>query len=173
MGHEFKELSGADDTWANVQNGWRAQCEAFEENFDGYATAARTELNSFADPANLSYKVFGLINEDNEECDAVCSVNWTNLPGYADKVLRVRNLLFAPRFDFGEYEVSEYSTVLTRMFARAYGLATGPMPSQHIKFHLRSPAEMQFFALVGSELGALDEFKAVKVRGAWLYVDLA
>lgn len=172
MSHKFEKLVPGDG-WDGLVAAWKAQCEALGEDFDGYASASLPVLEELAGKNDVSYTVFGLQDESSGEFDAVCSVNWTHLPGYTGKVLRVRNLLFAPKFDFGEFEVSDYALVLTRVFARAVGLAIGLMPSRHIKFHLRSPVERQFFALAGAQLDALDEFQAVNVRGAWLYVDLA
>jgi len=173
MSHAFQSLKADDGSWAALKEAWKVQCGQFEEDFDGYAPAAFAELDAATAHPDDSYTVYGLINEGTGEFDAVCSVNWTYLPGYVGKVLRVRNLLFAPKFDFGEFEVSDYATVLTRVFARAVTLAIGARPSRHIKFHLRSPVERQFFALAGSELDTLEEFKTVKIRGAWLYIELA
>lgn len=173
MSHTFEQLKAADGSWDSLIAAWKDECEKFDEEFEGYASAAIPMLGDLAGKNDASYSVYGLKNDETNTIDAVCSVNWTHIPGYQDKVLRVRNLLFAPKFDFGEFEVFDYAMVLTRVFARATNLALDTMPSRHIKFHLRSPVERQFFALAGADLGALDEFKSVKVRGSWLYVDLA
>jgi hypothetical protein len=101
---------------------------------------------------------------------AICQANSTRLPGYAGRVLRVRHIVLAPAFDFGDYSVKDYSRVLVSLFTCIYALSRKGLPSAHIKFHLASPADLQFFSMMGNALGKVDVFKSVEMKGAWLYI---
>ena len=110
------------------------------------------------------------LKRDDGTFDAVCQANATFLPGYKGKVLRVRHMLLSPHFDFGEYPIEQYVQVLSRMFARTVHLAKSDLPSEHVKFHLRSPADRQFFEATLDAFTDTNLFDAVAIRGSWLYL---
>jgi len=98
--------------------------------------------------------------------------NSVHIPGYQEKVLRVRHLLLSPYFDFGDYGIEAYSKVLSRMVARTIALAMHDMPSPHVKFHLRSPGDREFFAVAAEVFRDADNFYDVAIRGAWLHMSI-
>ena len=80
-------------------------------------------------------------------------------------------MTLSPMYDFGDLEVRDYATLLVKMFAATLNLSyTSQMAAKYIKFHLRSPADIQFFAALGTHLNEADFFERVHTRGAWLYV---
>jgi len=81
-------------------------------------------------------------------------------------------MLLSPNFDFGEYAMGDYSRVLARMVVRTIALAVGELPSRHVKFHLRSPADREFFAASAEGISASDAFYDVAIKGSWLHMSL-
>jgi len=175
MEHELKRLKAADGSWAAFEADWSAQCVAFDEDFGQFAQATIGVLRDLAEqtPAPKAAATFGLWNSETGAFDAVAQLNSTLIPGHDGKVLRIRHLLLSPYFDFGDYPIETYSTVLSRMFAHTASLSVaGTFASRHIKFHLRSPADRQFFAGFVEPMAQLGIFSKVVMRGAWLYLSL-
>lgn len=79
-------------------------------------------------------------------------------------------MTFAPKFDFGDYEVQDYSNILVEMFFGIIELSQEVMEAKEVKFHLRSLADRQFFAVLERPLSKVSLFKVVELRGMWLYV---
>lgn len=147
---------------------WKQQCEEFGQDFDEFAPASFSVLNPLATNGHHKAAVYGFYV--GEECWVVCEVNHTMLPGYDGYVLRVRNMTFAPRFDFEDVEVDAYGRVLTGLFGGVLALSHDVRKAPHIKFHLRSPADRTFFQALTEPLLRIQEFDSVSVKGAWLYV---
>ncbi|MBA4763495.1 hypothetical protein [Sphingomonas sp.] len=171
MEHHLIKVLTSDGSWERLAEQWGRQCADYGEDFDGYALDAIPVLRDLAVDDRSDAGVFGLLREDGT-FDAVCQANSTHLPGYTGKVLRVRHLLLSPYFDFGEYPIEDYVKVLARMFARTVGLAKSDLRSEHVKFHLRSPADRQFFEATIEVFENATEFDGVAIRGSWLYLTL-
>ena len=92
------------------------------------------------------------------------------MPGIDGYVLRVRNMTFAPRFDFDDLGVDAYGKALTGLFGGILALSEAVRVSPHIKFHLRSPADRTFFQALTEPLLKIPLFDTVAAKGAWLYV---
>ena len=85
--------------------------------------------------------------------------------------MRIRHIIFSPRYDLGVIgDISEYANVLVSVLAGAITLSYKEMPSEHVKFHLRSPAEMQFGHLFTELLEERKLFKKIDMKGAWIYL---
>lgn len=164
----FTPISTADGSWDALIEDWRVQCEQCGEEFEGYAEATLRELEALAADGHPRAGVYAL--KDGESFVAVCQANCVPLPGYDGPVLRIRFMTVAPKYDFGVYSIHEYATLLISLFVASIGLSVSDRPANHLKFHLRSPADIQFFAALGSELSQRPVFTSVQTRGAWLYV---
>lgn len=163
------QLRSSDGSWQALVGAWTAECLAFDEEFEQYASASIPVLETLAGTDERHAGVFALADETGRY-HAVLQANSTFLPGYDGKVLRVRHLLASPAYDFGEFSISEYSGILSKVLARVVSLSETGYPSPHIKMHLRSPADVSFFENVGDFLGNSGLFTSVKIRGAWLYL---
>jgi hypothetical protein len=171
MEHTLEKITAEDGSWAALAEQWGQQCADFGEDLDGYALDAIPVLKELAEAPKPDAGVYALRREDGT-FDAVAQVNSAFLPGYTGKVLRVRHLLLSPHFDFGEYPIEDYVIVLSRMFARTVALARNEPRSEHVKFHLRSPADRQFFEATISLFEESEVFETVAMRGSWLYLTL-
>ena len=170
MKHDLVKLNESDGSWDVFCTQWRDSCTSYGEDFETYARDAMPVLIDLVRQPKEGAGVYALRSEQGS-FDAACQANSTYLPGYTGKVLRVRHLLMSPHFDFGDYPIEDYSRVLARMFSRTIELAKSDLPSEHIKFHLRSPADRQFFEAMTEALQA-GGMSNVALKGAWLYLTL-
>ena len=87
-------------------------------------------------------------------------------------MLRVRFITLSPDFDLNDKPINEYGSVLVALLGEILGLAyfDEDLSAMHIKFHLRSPADQQFFAALGAGLRERNVFESIQTRGAWLYI---
>jgi hypothetical protein len=166
--HSLTKFSLDDGSWEKLLQEWKGECEFFEEDFDQFASASMPVLQECVNSAGADEGVFGLVI--GEQTHAICRANSSHIPDYVGKVLRVRHILMSPYYDFGDASIEEYARVLSELFTAAIELSIDGLPSSHIKFHLRSLADRQFFSYVESQMNGLKMFEVVKVRGAWLYI---
>lgn len=114
--------------------------------------------------------VFGL--KIGNSYSAMCQVNKAGLPKYDSPVLRTRYMTLSPEYDLTNKTISEYGDVLVALLAEVMGLAIldKELECRHVKFHLRSPADIPFFAAIGKGIKERDVFDAIETRGMWLYI---
>jgi len=167
---ELVRLLQSDGTWEKLREEWRNQTLSFNEDFESYASGMFSVVSSLAEHRTRNAGVFGLQREGS--FIALCQLNQTPLPGYDSPVLRMRFMTLAPQFDFGEFELDQYVGVLIGLFSNVLLLSNSDdeFGAKHLKFHLRSPADRQFFAAVATPLEKSEAFSSVQVRGSWLYI---
>ena len=156
--------------WQNLALEWEKQSNSFGENFSDHASASMPVLEELASGAQLadagvySYDVEGIPQ-------AIAQCNATFLPGYTGKVLRVRHIVLAPRFELDDsLSLEDYGEVLVGIFGGSVLLSVGEMPTEHVKFHLRSPAEQMFGERFKTALLKSPVFTKVDMRGSWIYL---
>ena len=158
------------DYWAKLVLDWEAECAEFGENFDDYAVASLPVLRELAcAPPRRDAAVFGSVSS--EKLDVVCQANSSYLPGYTGKVLRIRHIVLSPRHDYSEeFTLDDYCSTLVGVFSGALDLADGEMMSDHVKFHLKSPAERAFGKAFTDVLKDHKAFTDVAIKGSWIYL---
>jgi hypothetical protein len=170
---ELNRLSHANGEWTNLLQQWERDCALFNENFEEYAAASMSVLRPLAEQTQVTqYGVFGL--KDETGYIGACQLNGAYLPGYDDKVLRVRHIVHAPIFDFKEdFDVDDYVKFLGGLFVSVFNASVTEIPCPYVKFHFQSPAERAFFESMTSKLSEIDSFAEVKMVGSWLYIKRA
>ena len=158
------------DDWNKLILQWEDECSHYGENYSDFATASLPVLEHLAYSAPLrDASVYGLVQDDKYQ--VVCQANSTFLPGYQGKVLRVRHIGLSPRFEFSEtVDLQDYTTSLIGVFTGALEVAQQDMPADHIKFHLKSPAERAFGNAFTDALEDHDAFTSVAMKGSWIYL---
>lgn len=168
---EFHTVSKDDDTWESLHASWKAECVAAGEDPDTYIEAAFGPLEDLLVGDQTKAWVFALRSEG--RYPAVCQVNRAFLPGYTGPVLRVRFITLSPEYDLTEKTSVDYGTVLIQLLLAVFKLAGEPLiAAKHVKFHLASPTDQQFFRGIESRLRELPFFESVQTHGAWLYLRL-
>lgn len=168
MEYNIVRLQRGDGSWDAFKQDWEAQCAAYGEEFSSFAEGTFTVVDGLLDDPQEAAGLFAV--KLGEQHLSMCQLNRASIPGYTSPVLRVRFMTLSPEFDFGDKSVEEYSEVLVATFATVLAVSNTVMEAKHIKFHLRSPADRQFFAMAGKGLSDTELFHSVHVRGAWLYV---
>jgi len=167
---EFIRVSAQNGHWVNLLNQWEESCAEFDESLSDYATGSLPILRPLAEQAQLnSSGVFAL--KDDSGYHGICQLNSTHIKGYTGKVLRVRHIVHAPRYDFSsEIVLEDYAELLFGVFKGVIDVSATEMPSPDVKFHFRSPAERQFFVEFTAALKGYKVFDKVDMVGSWLYI---
>ncbi|MGO8269245.1 hypothetical protein ACC862_24085 [Rhizobium ruizarguesonis] len=167
---EFIRLRQDDGTWDAFEKDWRDQCATFEEDFDSYAEATFGAVREIIEIEKKKAGVFALKMEGKHV--AMCQLNKAAIPKYDSPVLRVRFITLSPEYDLAAKEIDDYAGVLVEILTQVLILSRtdDEMKSQYIKFHLRSPADRQFFSVLGKGLDGMQSFESVAMQGAWLYI---
>lgn len=161
-GWKLRELHANGAAWTDLEAQWRAQCDTYEEDFDDYYFASLGMLRA--------HGAFGLVDGDGA-FHAVLSLDRVEQKGYAGPVLRALYFFIAPRYDFGELEISDYTNILTQYLVNVIECSNNILISDHIKVHYRSRADAQFYEALAPHLNASSKFSAVMSRGMWLYIE--
>lgn len=159
-----------DGTWTEFEADWKRQCEQLGEDFDSYAGSTFSVISDLVEKEQKKAGVFGL--KIGNSYSAMCQVNKAGLPKYDSPVLRTRYMTLSPEYDLTNKTISEYGDVLVALLAEVMGLAIldKELECRHVKFHLRSPADIPFFAAIGKGIKERDVFDAIETRGMWLYI---
>lgn len=173
-----KSLWEEDGTWQSFRDDWEKQCEEAGEPFEEYAPDVTEVLRKVAAGEAEQTKInnssiCGIQGEDGRYW-AVALLNWVRaLPGEDVPTLRIRHLLVSPRLDFGLEDVDVYADVLIGALSGFLTVAEAHYEVREVKMHLRSPADVAFFRVLGSGLAKSSKFERVETRGAWLYITLS
>lgn len=156
--------------WSKVVLEWELQSGTYGENFSDHAVASMPVLKDLA--IGAPYKDAGVFAAvDDDEVAALMHVNTAFLPGYNGKVLRVRHIVLSPKFEFDEkIEVADYGAVLIKVFVGCVQLSFKEMPADHIKFHMKSPAERMFGQGFTDAMNEHEGFDQVAMKGSWIYL---
>lgn len=167
-------LSHEDGSWSDLLDKWTTQCHEYDEDFVSYMPntipmlAEQIEACS-ADSRSGVYAVQG----DERSYEALCFLNGAFIPKFTGRVLRVRHLLLAPKYDFGDYSEDQYAGLLSRVFNEVLEVSDSALQCPHVKIHFRSPADVEIFRKFADNLNGSDHFSYVKMVGSWLFVSKA
>lgn len=163
------KLSSNGDSWSDLLDDWERQATDLGENFDRdvYPNSLFSPLLNGGDK---NAGIFAL--KSGGTFLAACQLNAAYLPNYTEPVLRMRHLTVCPTLDLSDDGGESYGRALVDVFFEVVNLCMeeGDMAAKHIKFHLPSPADRQFFAAVGRALQGKNVFGSVESKGAWLYI---
>ena len=166
----LQRVSQADGNWHGLCRQWEDECDGFEQDFAEFASASFPVLDELACGTQLANAGVFATHDDGGYL-AACQANVCFLPGYDGKVLRVRHIIVSPQHEFSaDMEIETYLKTLGRVFVGAIGLSVDGMPAQHVKFHLRSPAERHFGHIFTEALEGHKAFSDVAMRGSWIYL---
>lgn len=168
----FLKLSESDGSWSALMRDWEQQCATVGEAIDAYASASIPVLEGLARSPEVNAGVFCLVSEDGAH-HAVVQLNRAMLPGTSGWTLRGRHLILSPNYDFGSFSDDDYGIAVGNTVWHTLNVARYALPSDHVKFHLRSPQDRLFFSILSSELSGIDAFSEVRVVGAWLHISFS
>lgn len=159
---KLRELEANAAGWAELEAQWREQCSAYDENFDDYYFASLNMLRALG--------AFGLVDEDGA-FHGIMSLDRVEQKGYTGTVLRALYFFIAPKYDFGELEIADYTNILTQYLVNVIDCSNNILVCDHIKIHYRSRSDAQFYEALAPHLNASSKFSSVTSRGMWLYIE--
>jgi hypothetical protein len=162
-------LRDIDKSWPALKSQWQAECSALKEDFSTFAVGTFGALNSLAAQDTEKSGLYGL--QTKSGYDAFCQVNRLLSAKFDGPLLRARFVTVSPRYDFGQQSMAEYGQVLVTLFSGAVWLAGTEQPARHVRFHLRSPADGQFFHGISAAL-ASSPFSQFGIQGSWIECSL-
>lgn len=158
-------VSDSSHSWRNIKEQWKHEAETAGEDFSTFAIGTFAALDPLAAQDASKAGLFALY--DGEKAHAICQVNRLLIKKYAKPVLRARFATVSPLYDFGMLDVSGYAEILVGLFSGVIWLSRNTLSADHIRFHLRSPGDAQFFAALRMTT-PLSPFSQFEIRGAWV-----
>lgn len=169
---DFLRIGEGPHTWDALAADWKRQTESQGAEFDEEYQLTAALLHPLVDRNDRKAGLYAV--HDNGAYHAICQINTAGIPGYRQPVMRIRFMTFEPSIDLGGVPPDSYASALVEVFVGVVKLSMtqGPMEAGHVHFHLPSPNDQQFFALVGRNVADRGMFKSVEQKGAWLYITI-
>lgn len=152
-----------DSSWRSLKAQWKRDAEKAGEDFAAFAAAVFPVLDPLALENPKTGGLYGLYDGDNVR--AVCQVNRLLMSRYTTPILRARLTTVSPDYDFGAADTDSYAQVLIALFGGVVWLSRNALAANHIRFHLRSPSDSQFFAALKFSTPS-SPFSKFAIRGA-------
>lgn len=155
-----------DGSWAKIQNDWKRQCDEINEDFSSNYTNL---LDAFEELAkNPSESEWAMAVTLDGRFTAAFILILANQKGYDAPVLRVRNIVVCPLLDDGILSVQTYGETLVDLLYETINVSETLLVAKYIKMHVRSPADLTFFATLRVSLDRQGKFESTDLKGAWL-----
>ena len=161
-------ISETEGTLDQLEQNWQAQCEEIGEDFDSFTPPAMEPLRAFAKAESDKEWAIAIAHEGRFMATA-CAIR-TMQKGFAGWVLRIREVTVCPLLDYGNLDENTYVDTLIAILNGALKLSESDLRADHIKLHLRSPADAVFFRAFGNTLDSKGVFAATEAHGAWLTI---
>jgi hypothetical protein len=155
--------------WQSLKAQWKTEAEGAGEDFSTFAIGTFSALDPLAAQEPAKSGLHGLY--DGSRAHAFCQVNRLLMPRYSAPVLRARFATVSPAYDVGLHGVGGYAQVLVSLFSGVVWLSRNKLAADHVRFHLRSPGDAQFFAALQINTD-LSPFSSFTTRGAWVECSL-
>lgn len=164
-------LQTSQESFAKFEADWSTQCDEIDDCYSSYATAPLSVIRSLA--SEESDKEWAIaIEHEGRFMAAACAIRAAQ-KGYSGYVLRIREVTVCPLLDYGNLDENAYVDTLIGILNGALKLSESSLEADHIKLHLRSPADAVFFRAFGNTLDSKGVFAATEAHGAWLTVSKA
>jgi len=168
---ELQRLRASDGTLEQFDADWADQCIEVGENLSTFAQSAMTPIREFAETE--SDKEWAVAIKASDRFMAVACAIRTRQKPHTGCVLRIREVTVCPLLDYGNLDDNTYVDTLIAILNGALKLSESDLRADHIKLHLRSPADVAFFRSFGNTLDSKRIFAEVAAQGAWLTISKA
>jgi hypothetical protein len=154
-----------DKSWRSLKAQWKRDAEKAGEDFAAFAATVFPVLDPLALENPKTGGLYALY--DGDIVHAICQVNRLLMSRYTTPILRARLTTVSPVYDFGSADTDSYAQVLIALFGGVVWLSRDTLAANHIRFHLRSPGDAQFFAALKLST-PLSLFSKFAIRGSWV-----
>lgn len=158
------------DMMKAVEETWRDQCQAFNEDFEEFAPESMKHAIKICNEPVLDprYGIYGVFTEN--VADAIVHVNRASLPGSTGYTLRFVWVLLAPRFDFEDLTIEQFASVTSELINGAKEIAEQDSDVEHLKIHLGNFIDRQYFSDIAVKLSSTKHFLDCRLRGNWFHL---
>lgn len=168
---ELVRLLASDGSLELFDADWKAQCTRVDEDCDSFGEATASVIRDLARKEGDKEWAVAIKNDDHFMA-AACAIRTMQKP-FTGWVLRIREVTVCPLLDYGNFDENAYVDTLIAILNGALKLSESNLPADHIKLHLRSPADAVFFRAFGNTLDSKGVFAATEAHGAWLTISKA
>lgn len=168
---EIVRLQTSDGSLAHFEKDWAEQCAAVGDEVETFGVATLAPIRGFAE-ANSDNQWAIAIKDGGRFMAAACAIRAMQKP-FNGWVLRIREVTVCPLLDYGNLDENAYVDTLIAILNGALKLSESDLVAEHIKLHLRSPADAVFFRAFGNTLDSKGVFAATEAHGAWLTISKA
>lgn len=160
-------------SFATLESEWAKQCDAYDDDFQSYATPSVDLARSVAneEPQHPNYGIYAL-SAAGDDFSGIVHVNRARLPKTDGTTLRVLWLLLAPKHDFEDVAPELLATISARLIVGVFTLAKNELRSDHVKIHLGNAVDRSYFTGIAVALSSQGLFKDCQVKGQWLHFSL-
>lgn len=158
--------------FSELEKEWKEQCIKFSEDFADYAAPSIDLARSISsEQPTEKYGIYCLRDKCSGEHLCILHGNVARLPKSTGKTFRAVWVLLAPRFDFEDVAAEEFSKLAANLLLAIVDVATRS-GSEHIKLHLGTMVDRQYFGAVAMTLLATKAVQDASIRGNWLHVTM-
>jgi hypothetical protein len=166
----MKRLSHEDGSWAALTKQWEQQCHKLDEDFQTYLPDTIKLLGELVEQTKGNQHDGVFAHVDSGQYRGICFMNGAFIPGYTGRVLRVRHVILAPDYDYGDYDERDFAEILGGFFENIIDTSENVIICNHVKIHFRSPADVAVFRRFSEEMSKFEHFSSVLMKGAWLMI---
>jgi len=161
------------DVFSELERQWSEQCDNLGESYDEFSSVhiehARGIVGGKLNTDRLA--IYALTGESGAiECMA--HLNVAPLPKTIGMTLRIRSILLAPKYDYGDIVPEKLAYLASILFDQAMYVASGKederMAASHVKVHMTGLGDRAMFGSVFGALEDVEYLSNVAVRGNWL-----
>ena len=163
---DIVRLLASDDSLATFDNDWAGQCATVGEDCESFGQATLPIIRKFAE--SESDKEWAISLRGDSHFMAAATAIRTFQKPHSGPVLRIREVTVCPLLDHGFLDDNAYIDTLIDLLNGAVKLSESTLQADHIKLHLRSPADAVFFRAFRNSLDRKGVFAATEAHGAWL-----
>lgn len=165
---ELRRLQLCDGSWAELEADWQSQCDEIVDDYENYCFGPIESVKRTAAMGDENEWAFSIKENNRHLITAICRrVQQKPFDGW---VLRVREVSVSPFLDSGFLNEDVYADVLVALLFEAIKLSSTYLMADHVKMHLRSPADAVFFKAVRNSLDIEGVIVATETHGAWFTV---
>lgn len=166
--YRLKKLTHRDGSWDKLKADWVKQCAEVGDDFKDYAPATMPIIKTLSRKPERGHWACSLY--DGTRYLAVCVAHHYRMPGLDGHILKMRLMVPCPLLDYGALSDESYADAIIGFAYGAIKLSDTTLKANHIKYHLRSPADTVYFRAFGTALDNQGVFASTELKGAWLYI---
>lgn len=165
------------NVFSDLERQWAEQCEQLGENYEDFSTVYIEHARGIVDgKLNTDKLAIYVLQTSQGAVECLAHINVAPLPRTTGRTLRIRSILFAPKYDYLDIQPEIYAHLGAELIENALYLASGEederMAAEHVKICLTNSFDRAAMAPLATRLGNSKALSDVSFRGNWLHFSL-